>query len=152
MHWSQRHLLFSTRSQKYFLFLEKKVSYLQLTLMTHICKSMTMRIPSLMSNIMNIKEILRFLGLTVHPDKSKFIPTQYITQHVCNFLQRSTKKRQKNIKREQNIWKIGIITCNKLPEKAPKALQMTITLTLVKIENLLNLYQEILKEDVVTIQ
>ena len=31
------------------------------------------------SNVLNTIEILRSLGLTIHPDKSKFIPIQRIT-------------------------------------------------------------------------
>ena len=49
----------------YFLFLEKKVSYLQFMLVTHICKAMIMRAAGLMFR-------------TIHPEKSRLIPIKYI--------------------------------------------------------------------------
>ena len=70
------------------------------------------------SNVLNTIEILRSLGFTIHPDKSKIIPTQCIAY-------------------------LGFIL---------NSVQMTITLTLEKKQKILNLCQEILREDVVTIR
>ena len=66
------------------------------------------------SNVLKAIEILRSLGFTTHPEKSKFIPTQCITY-------------------------LGFIL---------NTIQMTTTLTLEKKEKILNLCQEILREDV----
>ena len=70
------------------------------------------------SNVWNKIEILRSLGFTIHPDKSKFIPTQCITY-------------------------LGFIL---------NSVQITITLTVEKKQKFLNLCQEILREDVITIR
>ena len=70
------------------------------------------------SNALNTIESFRFLGLTIHLDKCKFIPTQHITY-------------------------LGFIL---------NSVQMTNTLTLEKKEKILNLWQEILSEDIVTIR
>ena len=70
------------------------------------------------SNVLNTIEILRSLGFTIHPDKSKFTPIQCII--YLRFISNSA--------------------------------QMTITLTLKKKQNILNLCQEIFREDVVTIR
>ena len=70
------------------------------------------------SNVLNTIEILRSLGFTIHPEKSKFIPTKGVT-----FL--------------------GFIL---------NSVQMTTTLTLEKKKKILNLFHDILKEDVVTIR
>ena len=67
---------------------------------------------------MNTIEILKSLGFTIHPEKSKFIPTQCIIY-------------------------LGFIL---------NSVQMTITLTLKKKEIILNLCQEILRENVVAIR
>ena len=68
------------------------------------------------SNFLNTKEILRSLGFTIHPEKSKFIPTQCIT--YLGFILNSVQ----------------------------------IAITLEKKEKILNLCQEILQEDEVTIR
>ena len=46
-------------------------------LMTHTCTVMINE--DCFFNVLNTIEILRSLGFTIHPDKSKFIPTQCIT-------------------------------------------------------------------------
>ena len=70
------------------------------------------------SNVLSTIEILRSLGFTIHPDKSRFMPAQYITY-------------------------LGFIL---------NPVQTTITLSVEKKEKILDLCQEILREDVVTIR
>ena len=70
------------------------------------------------SNVLNTIKILRSLGFTILPDKSKFIPTQCITY-------------------------LGFIL---------NSAQMTISSTQEKKEKILNLCQEILREDVLIIR
>ena len=56
------------------------------------------------SNVLNTVEILRSLGFTTHPDKSKFIPTQCITYlgFILNSVQMTItltlEKKEKNFK------------------------------------------------------
>ena len=56
------------------------------------------------SNVLNTIEILRSLGFNIHPDKSKFIPTQCITYlgFILNSFQMTItltlEKKQKKIK------------------------------------------------------
>ena len=62
------------------------------------------------SNVLKTKEILRSLGFTIHPDKSKFIPIKYI-----NYLRFTLKSVQMTItltleKKEKNVVTDGVVT------------------------------------------
>ena len=99
--------------QNHFLFLEKKVSCLQSTLMTYLQDD---DYEDCFSNVLNTIRILRSLEFTIHPEKSKFIPSQcikflgFIFNSVQMIITLSLEKKQKILNLCHEVLKEDVVT------------------------------------------